>query len=266
MPCRSTAATGSSRSTRWRSSCATPRSCSSTRARRRSSGWSSPARRCSRAASRSRRAPPAKPVVTRRRSRLPSRQLSAFVTATSIAGLGFAIGLAGDACHVASGTTHYEWSGVPEIWRSALWFPFLVAGGVLLLAWSAERLPLRPIRPRRRADVPAGAAAVLALYALTATLRDEPTTVSVVLVGALAIAIAAWWDPSLRALIAGVAFALAGPLVEIAIVEVGAAGYASDADGLAGVAPWLPCLYFAAGAVGSQLWSAIARDGEPATL
>src|SRR3954447_19555028 len=50
-PCRSTAATASSRSTPSRSSCATRRSCSSTRARRRSSGSSSPARRCCRAAS-----------------------------------------------------------------------------------------------------------------------------------------------------------------------------------------------------------------------
>src|SRR3954453_10903350 len=41
LPCRSTAATASSRSTRSRSSCATRRSCSSTRARRRSSASSS---------------------------------------------------------------------------------------------------------------------------------------------------------------------------------------------------------------------------------
>ena len=155
---------------------------------------------------------------------------------------------------------------MPEIWRSAIWFPFLVAGGVLLAAWVSERQAIPPVRVRRRLDVPAGAAAVLALYALTATLRDQPTTVSVVLVGAVAVVIAAWWDPSRRALIAGLAFAVAGPLVEIAIVELGAASYGSDSDGLAGVAPWLPCLYFAAGAVASQLWSAIARDGEPATL
>jgi hypothetical protein len=82
-----------------------------------------------------------------------------------------------------------------------------------------------------------------------------------VLTAALAVAIAAWWDPSRRALIAGLAFAVAGPLVEIAIVEIGAASYAPDSDDLAGVAAWLPCLYFAAGAVASQLWSAIQRDG-----
>ncbi len=193
------------------------------------------------------------------------RPLGGVATAAVIAALGFAVGLAGDACHVASGTTRYEWSGVPELWRSALWFPFLVAGGVLLGAWSAERGALPVRRVRRRADMVAGAAVVLALYALTATLRDQPSTVSVVLVGALAVAIWGWWDPSPRALAGALGFAVAGPLIEIGIVALGAASYARDADGLGGVAPWLPCLYFAAGAVSSQLWAAIARDGAPAT-
>ena len=48
--------------------------------------------------------------------------------AVTIAALGFGVALAGDACHVASGATRYEWDGVPEIWRSQVWFPFLVAG------------------------------------------------------------------------------------------------------------------------------------------
>src|SRR3954451_8489191 len=56
--CRSTAATASSRSTPSRSSCATRRSCSSTRAPRRSSGSSSLARHCCRGTSRSPRPPP----------------------------------------------------------------------------------------------------------------------------------------------------------------------------------------------------------------
>jgi hypothetical protein len=190
--------------------------------------------------------------------------LGSAATAAAIAGLGFVVGLAGDACHVASGTTRYEWSGVPTIWRSDIWFPLLVASGVLLAAWSAERLALPPARVRRRADVATGAALVLGLYALTAALRGEPSTVSVVLVGALAVAIWSWWDPSPRALATAVGFALIGPLVEIVLVAVGAASYAADSDSLGGVAPWLPCLYFAAGAVSSQLWSAIASDGSPA--
>lgn len=192
------------------------------------------------------------------------RMLGSRATAGLIFALGFAVSLAGDACHVASGTTHYKWSGVPEIWRSGVWFPFLVAGAVLFAAWSAERQGLPAARRRGRVDVVTGAAVVLALYAVTALLKGQPTTVSVVLTGALAVAIWSWWDPSPGALAVAIGAAIAGPLVEIGIAALGAAGYASDSDALGGVAPWLPCLYFAAGAVAARLWGAIARDGEPA--
>jgi hypothetical protein len=188
------------------------------------------------------------------------RPLGPAATAAVIAALGFAVGLGGDACHVASGTARYEWDGVPAIWRSAIWFPLLVAGAVLLASWLAERqsAKLRPVRERTRGDVIAGAAAVLALYALTAALRGEPETVSVILTGSIAVLIWRWWDPSTGALVVGLAAAVAGPLGEIGVVAAGAASYASDSDGLAGVAPWLPCLYFAAGAVASRLWRAVA--------
>lgn len=117
-------------------------------------------------------------------------------TALAIFALGFVVALAGDACHVASATTSYEWDGVPTIWRSAIWFPFVVAGGVLATAWSVERAGWPAVRRRGRADVVVGAGLVLALYALTSVLIDQPDTVSVVLIGALAVAIWAWWDPS----------------------------------------------------------------------
>jgi hypothetical protein len=192
----------------------------------------------------------------------PRPELGAGVTAAVIAGLGFAVGLAGDATHVASGTTHYEWSGVPAIWRSAIWFPVLVAAGVLGGAWIAERAGTRPARVRGRSDAVVGAALVLALYALTSTLRGEPDTASVALTGSLAIAIWAWWDPSPGSLAVAVGAAIAGPLAEIGIVHLGAASYAGNSDSLGGVAPWLPCLYFAAGAVAARLWTAVARDGQ----
>src|SRR3954470_22870088 len=197
------------------------------------------------------------------RAKLPrpsKREYGPGKTALAVAAIGFAVGLAGDACHVASGTTRYEWDGVPTIWRSAIWFPFLVAAAVLVAAWVAdqqrERLP--PVRSRTRADVIPGTAAVLGLYALTATLRDQPTTVSVLLTGAIAALIWSWWDPSPGALVVGLVAAVAGPLAEIAVVAAGAARYASDSDGLGGGAPWLPCLYFAAGAVAARLWRAVA--------
>ena len=55
-----------------------------------------------------------------------------------------------------------------------------------------------------------------------------------------------------------------GPLAEIGVVAIGAASYAPDASGLFGVAPWLPCLYFAAGAVASGLWRTLASPALPA--
>jgi hypothetical protein len=189
------------------------------------------------------------------------RALTPAATAATIAALGFVVGLAGDACHVASGTTRYEWDGVPTLWRSAIWFPFLVAGAVLLAAWSGERAGLPAVRARGREDVLTGAGLVLGLYALTAVLRGQPMTVSVVLAGALAIAIWSWWDPSPGTLAVAAGAAVAGPVTEIVLVAIGAASYADDADGLGGVAPWLPCLYFAAGAVAAGLWAAVARDG-----
>lgn len=192
--------------------------------------------------------------------------LSPRATAVAIAALGFAVGLAGDACHVASGTTVYDWGGVPEIWRSAIWFPVLVGSAVLSAAWLAERGGTAPVHRRGRADVVTGAALVLALYALTAVLRGQPNTISVTLIAALAVAIWAWWDPSPGALAVACGAAVAGPLAEILVVEIGASHYAENADGLFGVAPWLPFLYFAAGAVAARLWAAVARDGRPATI
>ena len=185
------------------------------------------------------------------------------LTAPAIAALGLVVGLAGDACHVVSGTTRYEPSWVPTIWQSKLWFPVLIAGSVLAAAVAGRRFALPAARARDRVDVLAGAAVVLALYALTAALRGEPETVSVVLTGSIAVAVWAWWDPSAGALAIAVAAAGLGPVAEILLVEAGAAEYASDADGLGGVAPWLPCLYFAAGAVASGLWDAVAVSRRP---
>jgi hypothetical protein len=188
--------------------------------------------------------------------------MSARKTIATILLLGAAVAIAGDACHVASGTTHYEWD-VPAIWRSAFWFPILVAGGVLALAITGRDLTPRfpATRARTREDVLPAAAAVLALYALTAVVHDQPDTVSVVLTGAIAVVIWGVWDPSPGAALGGAIAAVIGPLAEIAIVALGAAAYGPDSDQLAGVAPWLPCLYFAAGAVAFRLWNALQTPG-----
>ncbi len=173
--------------------------------------------------------------------------------------LGFGIGLAGDAAHVASGTTVYDWDGVPAIWNSAIWFPFAVGLAVLGAAEAGHRLDLSS-RVRTRADVVIGGSVVLALYALTAVLRGQPMTVSVVLCSAIALGVWAWWDPTLPVLAFAVGAAVLGPVAEMLVVAIGAAHYASDADGLGGVAPWLPCLYFAAGTVASGLLRAVSNN------
>jgi hypothetical protein len=189
-------------------------------------------------------------------------------TTLTIVLLGAAVALAGDACHVASGTTQYKWDGVPAIWRSAIWFPVLVAGGVLALALAGRDLAGRfpAARVRTRADVLPAAGAVLGLYALTAVVHDQPDTVSVVLTAAIALVIWGAWDPSRGAAIGGAVAAVTGPLVEMLVVAIGAAEYGPESDQLAGVAPWLPSLYFAAGAVAFRLWAALQQPaaGAPA--
>src|SRR4051794_34450 len=102
---------------------------------------------------------------------MDDRPLETAATAALVAALGFGVGLAGDACRVASGTTRYRWSGLPLIWDSRAWFPFLIAASVAAGAYLAARAGLPEGPPRSRADVVIGAAAVLALYALTAVLR-----------------------------------------------------------------------------------------------
>ncbi len=63
------------------------------------------------------------------------------VTALVVMVLGAAIALAGDACHVVSGTTHYDVQGMPTVWKSALWFPIAVGLAVLGGAWLGARSP-----------------------------------------------------------------------------------------------------------------------------
>jgi hypothetical protein len=132
----------------------------------------------------------------------------------------------------------------------------VVGLAVLGAAETGRRLDL-PSRARTRVDVVIGASVVLALYALTATLRDQPATVSVVLCGAIAVAVWAWWDPTPRAFAVAAGAAVLGPIAEMLVAASGAAHYASDSDALGGVAPWLPCLYFAAGAVASGILGAL---------
>jgi hypothetical protein len=166
--------------------------------------------------------------------------------------VGAAGGLVGDAGHVQSGTTTYLDDATPFIWESALWFPILV--GLATASLGELRLRLGPARAGFEPRLAIAAiAAVLAIYAVTALVHDGPEGPATVLVWGLAVLLAYWLDGGTPALVCGLAAAVAGPLAEIVIVELDLAEYADTADGLAGVALWLPALYFAFGYVAARL-------------
>jgi hypothetical protein len=166
--------------------------------------------------------------------------------------IGAAGGLIGDAGHVQAGTTAYLDDSLPFIWESQLWFPVLV--GLATASLGELRLHLAPPRPGLDVRVGAGAiAAVLAIYAVTALVYDEPATPATALICLLAVLVACWLADGLAALACGLAAAVVGPLAEIAIVELELSRYADSADELGGVALWLPALYFAFGVVAARL-------------
>jgi hypothetical protein len=176
--------------------------------------------------------------------------------------IGAAGGLVGDAAHVQTGTTVYLDSTVPFIWESALWFP--IAVGLATAVAGELRLRLAPPRPGFDARLGIAAiAAVLALYALTALVSDEPEGPATTLVLMLAVLVAAWLGGGTAALICALTAAVLGPAAEIAVVELEWARYAATANGLFGVAVWLPALYFAFGYVAARLAElAVARRTE----
>ncbi len=166
--------------------------------------------------------------------------------------VGAAGGLIGDAGHVQAGTTTYLDDETPFVWESALWFPILVG----LATASVGELRLRLGPPRRGFELRVGIgaiASVLALYALTAVVYDEPEGPATTLIVMLAVLIASWLGGGGPAIVCGLAAAVIGPAAEILIVELELAEYSPAADGLFGVALWLPALYFAFGFVAARL-------------
>jgi hypothetical protein len=166
--------------------------------------------------------------------------------------IGAAGGLVGDACHVATGTTAYLDDTFPFIWKSQLWFP--IAVGLATVSTGEIRLRLGPSRPGSNpVEAAAAIASVIALYALTAAMTNEDPLTATVLVWSLAILIAARFGGGMPALACAALAAVLGPLAEVLIVEAELAMYAPSADGLLGVAEWLPALYFAFGIVAARL-------------
>jgi hypothetical protein len=170
--------------------------------------------------------------------------------------IGAAGGLVGDAGHIDAGTTAYL-DDSPKVWNSAVWFPLLV--GLATASLGELRLRLGPPRPGFDIDVGVAAtAAVLAIYAITALVYDQPELPATVLVLMLAVIVVCWLGGGGPALVCALAAAVAGPLAEIAIVEFDLAEYAESANSLFGVALWLPALYLAFGAVCARLAELIA--------
>jgi hypothetical protein len=181
-----------------------------------------------------------------RRLRLaPSALLALFL-------IGASGGLIGDEGHVASGTTRYLSHALPFVWKSQLWFPLLVGAATCALA--EIRLALAP--PRLEGGVAEGVASiasVVGLYSLTALVRHDPLGPATALCYALAALIAWHFVDGRAALACGALAAVVGPATEIALVAAGVCEYTKGVDGLFGVAPWLPALYFAFGVVAARL-------------
>jgi hypothetical protein len=179
--------------------------------------------------------------------RLPPRAILALLL------VGAGGGLVGDAGHVESGTTVYLKHGVPFIWHSAIWFVVAVAIGTVAVA----ELRLRVDPPRERPggvnEALAGIAAVVGIYGLTAVVRHAALLPSTVLICALALLTWTTLGDGIPALICALAAAIAGTTLEAILAATDVAHYADDVNTLAGVAPWLPALYFAFGVVAARL-------------
>jgi hypothetical protein len=158
--------------------------------------------------------------------------------------IGAAGGLIGDAGAVHAGTTDYLDDSVPFLWESPIWFAALV--GIGTVATGLLRVRLGALRPGFDLRIGIAAwAAVVGIYSITSLAGDDGIA-SVALVTTLAILTACLLADG-PAVICGLGAALAGPLVEIAIVELELSAYSDPNDGLFGVGLWLPPLYFAFG-------------------
>jgi hypothetical protein len=175
--------------------------------------------------------------------------------------LGGAAALIGDHGHVVTGTTGYLASNltrhVPFVWSSPVWFPAMVGAATVSLAELRLHLPLprSDVTPRQAL---AGIAAVIGTYVVTALVHEAPAVPATTLICALAVV--TWCALGDRpAVVCGVLAALVGPVVEIALVEIGVFRYAESCDQLFGVGPWLVPLYFAFGVVAALLGELAAR-------
>lgn len=171
--------------------------------------------------------------------------------AAGLFAIGAVVAPAGDHAHVVTGTTRYLVNDVPFVWGSPIWFPVLVGLATVGLAELRLHLPSPRTTPTLRQGL-GGVAAVIGIYMVTALgygFQIAPVTLLII-----ALAVTVWtvlgdWQGA----VCGIVVAIAGPAVEIAMVKSSIFEYASTVNGLWGVAPWLPALYFAFGVVAAML-------------
>ncbi len=193
-------------------------------------------------------------------------------SALSLFLLGASAALLGDHFHVVTGTTEYFAAAhaVPFVWSSPIWFPAAVGLTTVLLAEIRLHLPAPRTDVTFRQGV-AGVAAVIGTYAFTALLHASPAVPVTALICVLAVII--WCALGDRAAaLCGVLVAVGGPAVEAVLAAIGVFRYTPGSDGLFGVGPWLPPLYFAFGVVTALLGELFAAhqkagvDAQSATL
>ena len=101
-------------------------------------------------------------------------------------------------------------------------------------------------------------AAVLAIYAVTSLVWDEPELAGATLCFGLATLVVCWLAEGRADVACALIAMVVGPLFEIAVVGLDVTEYADAADNLFGVPFWLPALYLAAGVAAARIAAMLA--------
>jgi hypothetical protein len=156
---------------------------------------------------------------------------------TTLFAVGSVVGTALDRLHVASGVL---WYTRPVLAGQAVWVPIVFGAGGLVMVnsqpWFLRRLPATPARA---GSLVAPAIALVVAYVATAIASDRPLALTAGLTLAWLARLAL--HPSVSCVVAGLALAVGGPLVEAGLSATG--GFFYRRPDLLGVPMWLPALY-----------------------